>query len=146
MVEVSLRLPYRREIERYAKIILRKLKPRSIILYGSMAKGTYGVGSDVDLLIISDKFPHNFLDRLKLLNEINPTTAPIEALGYTTKEFEEMLRKKNPTAFDALEEGIILYDDGYLIKIKNLFEKIKEELGLVKVDDYWESITGSMSL
>ncbi|MCP8316880.1 MAG: nucleotidyltransferase domain-containing protein [archaeon] len=139
MVKVSLRLPYRREIERYAKRILRKLKPRSIILYGSMAKGTYGVGSDIDLLIISDKLPHNFLNRLKLLNEINPTTAPIEALGYTTKEFEEMLRKKNPTAFDAIEEGIILYDDGYLIKIKNLFEKIKEELGLVKVEDYWES-------
>jgi hypothetical protein len=76
---------------------------------------------------------------LKLLNEINPTTAPIEALGYTTKEFEVMLRKKHLTALDALEEGLILYDDGYLPKIKKLFEKTKEELGLVKVEDYWES-------
>jgi predicted nucleotidyltransferase len=137
MVKVSLRIPYHRDIERYARTILRKLKPRSIILYGSMAKGTYGVGSDIDLLIISENFPHNFLDRLKLLNEINPTTAPIEALGYTTEEFEKMLRKKNPIALDALEEGIIIYDDGYFIKMKNIFEKIKEEIGLVKVGDYW---------
>ena len=139
MVKVNLSLPYRRDTERYVRRILRKLKPRSIILYGSMAKGTYGVGSDIDLLIISDNLPYNFLDRLKLLNEINSTTAPIEALGYTTKEFEKMLRKKHPTALDALEEGIILYDDGYLLKIKELFEKIKEELGLVKVEDYWEA-------
>ncbi|MGQ9469616.1 MAG: nucleotidyltransferase domain-containing protein [Nitrososphaerales archaeon] len=131
-------MPYRRAIERYVKRALRKLKPSLIILYGSMAKGNYGVGSDIDLLIISDKLPYNFLDRLKLLNEINPTTAPIEALGYTTKEFEGMLKKRHLTALDALEEGIILYDDGYLMKIKKLFEKIKEELGLVKVEGYWE--------
>ncbi|MGQ9719680.1 MAG: nucleotidyltransferase domain-containing protein [Nitrososphaerales archaeon] len=139
MAEVSLRVPYRRGIERYTNRVLRSLKPRSVILYGSMANGTYGVGSDIDLLILSDSLPSNFLERLKLLNEINDATTPIEALAYTTKEFEKMLKKRHPTALDALDEGVVLYDDGYFKQIKKVFRKFKKELGLVKVGDYWES-------
>ncbi|NWG09090.1 MAG: hypothetical protein HXX80_02055 [Nitrososphaerales archaeon] len=47
-----------------------------------------------------------------------------------------MLKKRHPTALDALEEGIILYDDGYLKRIEKAFRKLKRELALVKVGDY----------
>ena len=37
----------------------------------------------------------------------------LETRIFTPEEFEEMLRSFSLTALDALEEGVILYDDGF---------------------------------
>jgi hypothetical protein len=139
MAKVGLNIPFRRALEQYLKRVLKAVKPRAIILYGSTAKGTYGAGSDIDLIVISEHLHKRFLNRLKLLLELNNTPAPIEALGYTPDEFLKMVSKTHPTALSALEEGIPLHDDGFLTEAKELLAEVKRKRRLVKVEDGWET-------
>jgi predicted nucleotidyltransferase len=122
-------LPYAEEIRIYCKEVLEKLCPRAVILYGSMATGSYGIGSDIDMIVISEKLPKNFLERLSILFELNSTTAPIEPLGYTPKEFLEMITRRHPTALYAVADGKALYDDGFLPKQKECLRPSGKNLG-----------------
>ena len=61
-----------------------KLKPKLLVIFGSITKGDFGVGSDVDILIVSDLLPKNFQKRLKILFLLDDTFAPIEPVGYTS--------------------------------------------------------------
>lgn len=132
-------LPYEKEIETYHRQAVEKLKPRSIILFGSIATGEYGAGSDVDIMVISEDLPQNFLERLRVLSELNPTTAPIEALGYTPVEFLRMLERRHPTALYAVADGKPLYDDGFFDEAKRTFEQVKAKFDLVRTDRGWDA-------
>ncbi|MEM3891678.1 MAG: nucleotidyltransferase domain-containing protein [Nitrososphaerales archaeon] len=138
MLKVSVPIPYRQAVERYVKKLIRRIKPRAIILYGSVARGRQGVGSDIDILVISEHLPSNFLERLKTLFELNNSTAPIEAVAYTPQEFQHMTVKTHLTALSAFEEGMILYDDGFFQQQKERYNQIKNDINLVRVEGGWE--------
>ena len=62
----------------------------------------------------------------------------LEARIFTPEEFEEMLRSFSLTALDALEEGVVLYDDGFWRKMQAIFESMERD-GLVKrIDGGWK--------
>ena len=132
-------IPYYEDIMEYAERVKMKLKPKLLVIFGSIAKGDFGVGSDVDILIVSDLLPKNFQKRLKILFLLNDTFAPIEPVGYTSEEFKKMISKRHPTALDAIHDGIILHkDEKYEKEIRNLFKEVtgkvrREEFGWVKV-------------
>ena len=132
-----LNIPYKDALEAYLKSLFDKLSPSFVVLYGSAARGDFGVGSDIDILVVADDFPKKLDDRLQLLFNINPTTAPLEPIGYTPKEFEELLRKRHATALYAMEEGIPLYDDGTYLKMKKMYERLKADLKIVKGKAGW---------
>lgn len=52
---------------------------------------------------------------------------PIEPHPYTLEEAISMLKNGNPTIYDALDEGIILYETEEFMVLKNLFEKLKKK-------------------
>ena len=131
--------PYAKELDAYCRLAVQRLRPRSIILFGSMATGKYGVGSDIDLLVISEDLPKNFLERLRILAELNQTFAPIQALGYTPEEFLAMLRRRHPTALFAVAEGKALYDDGFFLHAREVFEQVKAEFDLVRTERGWDA-------
>lgn len=130
-------IPYKNALEAYLKSLSNNVSPSFVVLYGSMARGDFGVGSDVDILVVAEDFPAKLDDRLQLLFNINPTTAPLEPIGYTPKEFEELLRKRHATALFAMEEGILLHDDGTYLKMKKMYEKLKADLKIVKGKSGW---------
>ncbi len=131
--------PYEREVSIYCKRVIEKLKPRSIILFGSIATGKYGEWSDVDILIISEELPSNFLQRLRVLSELNPTLAPIEAIGYTPSEFMQMLERRHPTALDSAVDGKPLHDDGFFTQAKQAFDRVKARYDLVRIERGWDA-------
>jgi len=96
------------QIEQYCQEIIRELNPRQIILFGSFATGDINEGSDIDILVIAD-FQLSFLDRIKLLLELNRFDLPIEPIGYTAEEFDRMRQAGNPFVSRAVEEGKIMY-------------------------------------
>ncbi|MEN2974179.1 MAG: nucleotidyltransferase domain-containing protein [Candidatus Caldarchaeales archaeon] len=113
------------KIEEYKEILIQKLKPDLIILFGSFAKRDFNEGSDVDLLVVAD-FKQSFLDRIKLLLEFNEQLKlPLEPIGYTLEEFLEMFRRENRFISEVLEKGEILYMSDKMLKIfpKNLKQK-----------------------
>jgi len=89
----------------------------SAILYGSFARGDFNLSSDIDVLVISDSLPPNPLTRLEFLYQF--ASGGIEPKAYTTEEFISMLKDGNPVIVDALKNGIILIDHGFLAKLKS---------------------------
>lgn len=79
----------------------------SAILIGSYARGDFNLWSDVDILLISDTFKGNPLDRLKTLDP----PAGFQIIPISMEEFKILLRKKDILVEQALKRGVILRDD-----------------------------------
>ena len=94
----------------YVERLKEELKPRLVLLFGSFARGDYNEGSDVDLLIVAE-FKEHFLDRIGLLMKLNTFHIPIEPIGYTPQEFQDMRERGNPFILEVLERGKVLYGD-----------------------------------
>ena len=67
------------------------------------------LGSDVDVLIISEGLPHHFLERMEVLYSCHEP--PLEPKGYTHTEFRTLLAKRNPAVAEILKDGIVVVDD-----------------------------------
>ncbi len=82
--------------------------PVTVVLIGSYARGDFNEGSDVDLLVISDRF-----EGMKPHERIMELNAPpgYEPIPLTTREFQWGLEKRKPHAVEALERGVVLRDD-----------------------------------
>lgn len=95
----------------YVQELRPLLGPLSAILYGSMARGDFGPGSDLDLLVISDGFPEHPLRRLELLFSKVSGDFAIEPKGLTSEEFARLTRKGTPWLVHVLKEAFTLCDD-----------------------------------
>ena len=102
------RLHYQAEIEQFCQRVEAVFQPDCMILHGSLARGMDTVASDIDIIVIADRLPQNFLDRLYQLNRLREGMAPIEAVGYTRAEWEEMIEHFHLTALEALHWGVPL--------------------------------------
>ncbi|MBS7637721.1 nucleotidyltransferase domain-containing protein [Candidatus Bathyarchaeota archaeon] len=78
------------------------------MLFGSFAAGDVNEGCDIDILIVAD-FKEDFLERIGTLMKLNTFGIPVEPLGYTPEEFEDMKGRKTPFILEVLEKGKILY-------------------------------------
>ncbi len=97
------------KIEEYKQIVIEKLKPHAIILYGSFARRDFNEGSDIDIVVVAD-FKESFLDRIKLLLDLNDKIRlPLEPVGYTLDEFSKMFLKENNFILEVVEKGKVLY-------------------------------------
>ena len=89
---------------------------RSLVLFGSVARGQATTGSDIDLLVIADGFPRSLLERRRpLLAEWSRVRAqralPAVEWNLVTKSPEEA-RFHSPLYLDIVEDGILLIDHG----------------------------------
>jgi hypothetical protein len=93
-----------------------------IVLYGSMARGDWSIGSDFDLLIglrIDDG--KRFLDRVYEYEQIAP--GPIEPFVYSRSEWEGMWDRLHLTLLEAADYGIPLFDRGAWAGIRDQFAR-----------------------
>ena len=88
--------------------VVKLIHPYLIILFGSFAKGSIHEGSDVDVLVVAD-FKEKFLDRISLLMKLNDLGLPLEPVGYTLDEFDDMLKRGNRFLSDLLKSSKVLY-------------------------------------
>jgi uncharacterized protein len=56
--------------EKYARIVSKYIKADKIVLFGSYAKGTWTEFSDIDIAIIVNEIPDDYLAVAKLLNKL----------------------------------------------------------------------------
>lgn len=70
----------------------RNIRVQRLILFGSYATGNAKLYSDIDIAVISPSFEgKDILLRQELLGEaIYPLREPIEAIGYSLKEFKNI--------------------------------------------------------
>ncbi|MBI2144598.1 nucleotidyltransferase domain-containing protein [Candidatus Woesearchaeota archaeon] len=82
---------------------------RSVILFGSYAKRTYGKGSDIDVaIVLNEKNPNDELLITEAIGRLDKRfKKEIQPHYYAAREFEE-LRKKNRLVQDIVKDGISL--------------------------------------
>lgn len=145
----------------YVELILRSLTARlgdslvSVVLFGSVARGEAGEGSDIDMLVVSDSFNESSGERFLPFREIERDLRNSEPRRRLRKEgFGTLIspvpltraevRRNPPILLDVLTDGIILYDTGDFIKgcLAELERKLKalgaEKIRLPSGRWYWD--------
>ncbi len=90
-------------INEYCKSVSREFELKKIILFGSRSRGDFYPHSDIDLLLVSDEFPHDWFNRQSRLHFLK--LKQIEPIGYTTSEINKMLEEGNRFIETVLKEG-----------------------------------------
>lgn len=136
-------------LENIAKKLISQLKDifqtdlRSIILFGSCAKGTAQPYSDIDILIILNKKFTNWTERrdleIELRKRLYRTVSQVSPKTGSVEELEAALEAHNPLILNILDSGIVLYDDGAFAKLKEHFKQIVAT-EVLKHEDYWEVV------
>ena len=95
----------RRSIER----LVRAFAPDHIILFGSYAKGTARLGSDVDLLVVADLAgdPLTHLRRARQL--VADAFPPVDIVLCTPEDVAEAPTARSPFLLSVLGSGITVY-------------------------------------
>ncbi len=134
-------------IKKFKQELLEKFKDDliSLVLFGSVARGTARKDSDIDILIILKDAPDSYYERLKpvvdielkLRRDIEPMMPVLSSIILSLDE-----AKQNRNIFlDMIDDSIILYDTNNFFK--NRLSELKDrlvQLGSKKVildDDTW---------
>ncbi len=124
-------------IKKFCENIIKKLNPKCIILYGSLARGDFNERSDADLIVISSKLPKNYYERAQLLYDLIETLDPIEPIGFTPDEFINMIENRHCTTLFAMEEGKPLFGKKYFSFLKKIHKKIFNKYKIIKGNSSW---------
>lgn len=95
---------------------------RSVILFGSFAKGAAQPYSDIDILIILNRKFANWTERrdleIELRKRLYRTVGQVSPKVGSIEELEAALKAHNPLMLNILDSGVTLYDDGAFTKLK----------------------------
>jgi len=93
------------------EILVSKLKPEKIILFGSYAYGNPTPDSDVDLLVIMKTRARDIDRYIAVSNLLYPRQFPVDILVKTPREIEvESKKKGNFFLREILNKGKVLYE------------------------------------
>jgi len=97
-------------LERILQTLITQYRPEKVILFGSVATGSVGEWSDLDLVIIKDT-PLPFLQRLVEVAQLCYVGIGVHYLVYTPDEFARMVAENNPFIVEeVLHKGKVLYE------------------------------------
>ncbi len=89
------------QAHRFARRVRGRLGEARVWVYGSVARGDFNLGSDIDLLVVSPHLPPDPLERQYLLTAL--AWGRLEARGLLPAEFARLWAKG---ALGFLEEGL----------------------------------------
>ena len=123
-----------RVAEEFAKELIKKFKKsvKSVVIYGSTARGAFNEKSDIDVFIIMDdteleKEPSPALkDSIwnDILSIASKTDKRITVQSYMfLTEFWDNLRMVEPVLLSILRDGIVVYDTGVFMPAKRMLER-----------------------
>lgn len=118
---------------------LRRLGLRSLVLFGSWARGTQLAESDVDVIVVAEKFEGlPFYEREYLVLREWRGPEPLEPWCYTPREaWRSVLERPRLDLIDALERGVVVYDDGFWQGLRGEYFR-RRPYGIVEVEGgYW---------
>ena len=103
---------------------------RSLVLFGSVARGRSTARSDVDLLVVADGFPRSLAERRRPLLAVWSRVRadlglPAVEWNLVTKSPDEA-RHRSPLYLDVVEDGILLIDRGDFFR--NVLDAMRERM------------------
>ncbi len=147
---------YQALLDRFAQMLQEQYGDRliSVILFGSVARGSATPDSDVDLLVVIAGLPERYGDRLDALLPIllrlrdEPSYAELSAMGIHPSPSlilfsPEEADQNRPLYLDMIEDCVQLIDkDGFFKKRLRALRLRLDELGAVRTPEnggwYWD--------
>ena len=99
-----------KEIQNIIEQLVHLYKPDKIILFGSLTKGEFNQGTDIDLFIIKSDVPELGVDRIRQLDALIKYRLATDFIVYRPNELEQRLKLGDPFIKSILEKGKVLYD------------------------------------
>ncbi len=97
-----------RDLRRFRRKIAKRFRVERMILFGSRARGTPRRPSDVDLIVVSERFRRKgAIERASPLYLEWDLELPVDFLCYTPEEFE-VLSRRGGLVREALREGVLI--------------------------------------
>lgn len=134
------------EADKAARVLIehaKELQPSTILLFGSYAKGNFTEASDIDICLIADNMPRDELTRRTLPDLQKP--AKVRVIGFGTEEFLDYLRTLRFLAFDIVADGVVIYDNGAYKKIRETYNELVKEHGIIRLEHGWKIPRSSAS-
>ncbi len=136
-------------IKKFSKNMLDKYGPyvKAIVAWGSVVRDEFHHKSDIDVVVLVDDTRGNL--NKKIRDEINnfmfsaAKEADVELSPqpiWTITEFMSMIRQCNPLAYNLLKDGMAVYDTGFFLTNKRLFERGQMPLTKEAVENRLESV------
>ena len=97
------------EAERVIQMAKDKIDPMLMIVFGSVAKGTAGEDSDLDLILVKESDEGGFIRSAKARAALRGSKIPIDITVYTPEEFKERLSDEYSLAYEAMVTGRVVY-------------------------------------
>jgi predicted nucleotidyltransferase len=102
------------KIREMTRTIVREVRPEKVLLFGSWARGTAGLNSDVDLIVVEKKPFGPKRSRRQEMNSLWKTVShfdfPTDILVYSQEEFDYWSGSLNHVVGRAVREGRTLYE------------------------------------
>ena len=98
---------FKKELDNIKNQIVTKFNPKEILLFGSLAKGTFTKDSDIDLCIIKDTDNKRVLIS-EIYTEVD-CNVPYDIVLYTSDEWENFKHDKNTFAYSIINTGVKIY-------------------------------------
>jgi len=81
-------------LNQLAKQLQKNYGPLEIYLFGSFAKGDWLEDSDIDIVVVSEKFMGKTMpERVNLIRKLAPRNLALEILAYTPEELKDIMTK-----------------------------------------------------
>ena len=89
--------------------ILEVVKPKKVILFGSAARGSMGVNSDIDLLVVVPAGVHRRQTAQKIYRNMIGVGFAADIIVVTEDDVERYKDRPGLVIMPAMEEGRVLY-------------------------------------
>ena len=120
----------------------------SLVVFGSVGRGTPRPDSDVDLLVVADPLPDGRIPRVREFDEVERSvvgTGSVEGAHRLSSIFKTPaeVRRGSPLFLDMLDDARLLYDrDGFFAGVLGALKERLDKLGAKRIwkgtSWYWD--------
>lgn len=96
------------EAERVIEMAKSKITPILMIVFGSVAQGTAGDNSDLDLILVVESDENRLVRSAKARLALEDSNIPIDVIVYTPEEFKRGLSNEYSLIHEAVATGRIV--------------------------------------
>jgi len=97
-------------VERAVEILAREINPRKIVLFGSAARGDWGPDSDIDLLVVLDRFDSRVDEMNRASRLLAPLRVPTDVLVCSVNKVRDWGHVVNHIINEVFLDGTVVYD------------------------------------